>query len=140
MNNEEKELLLKDLGGRLQYGVKMDVDGNVHTLSGIIGNHGLEFDETFAFYGWSSFTFKPYIRPMSSMTEEERVEMGKAIQKDRIEPWGEIKSSGVDNLLLCSCRQATNFMDWLNSHHFDYRGLIDKGLALEAPEDMYNTK
>ena len=28
--------------------------------------------------------------------------------------------------------------DWLNKHHFDYRGLIEKGLALEAPEGMYN--
>jgi hypothetical protein len=31
-------------------------------------------------------------------------------------------------------------IDWLNAHHFDYRGLIEKGLALEAPEGMYNTK
>jgi hypothetical protein len=31
-------------------------------------------------------------------------------------------------------------IDWLNAHHFDYRGLIDKGLAIEAPEGMYNLK
>ena len=31
-------------------------------------------------------------------------------------------------------------VDWLNAHHFDYRGLIDKGLAFEAPEEMYKTE
>jgi hypothetical protein len=38
----------------------------------------------------------------------------------------------------CSSGWATALVDWLNAHHFDYRGLIEKGLALEAPEGMYN--
>jgi hypothetical protein len=33
-----------------------------------------------------------------------------------------------------------SYIDWLNKHHFDYRGLIEKGLALEAPEGMYSIK
>jgi hypothetical protein len=75
---------------------------------------------------------KPYLRPMSSMTEKERAEMGIAIQKDRIEPYGEIKNCGEDNLLLCTIRQSTNLQDWLNKHHFDYRGLIPMGLGIDC--------
>ena len=58
------------------------------------------------------FKIKPYLRPLSSMTEEERKYFRKlAFPYD--------------------------FVDALNKHHFDYRNLIEKGLALEAPEDMY---
>ena len=63
---------------------------------------------------------KPYLRPMSSMTEEEEKE------------FQEIKLSyhfDEDSYIL---------LDWLNAHHFDYRGLIEKGLALEAKEGMYH--
>ena len=57
------------------------------------------------------------------MTEEEKKEYNKVMfQSERYE----------DNY-------AAD-VDWLNKHHFDYRGLIEKGLALEAPEDMYNVK
>ena len=37
----------------------------------------------------------------------------------------------------CSTNEYLKLIDWLNSHHFDYRGLIEKGLALPAPEGMY---
>ena len=56
---------------------------------------------------------KPYLRPMSSMTEEEEKE------------YHDARSDYYDDL---------GTYDWLNAHHFDYRGLIEKGLALEAPE------
>jgi len=52
---------------------------------------------------------------MSSMTEEE---------------------TKIHGDLICNC-QNYEVVDWLNAHHFDYRGLIEKGLALEAPEGMY---
>ena len=58
---------------------------------------------------------KPYLRPMSSMTEDEGVEL--------------------DNTVIMG--NYGDDADWLNAHHFDYRGLIKKGLALEAPEGMY---
>lgn len=61
---------------------------------------------------------KPYLRPMSSMTEEEKEEVNDL------------------NMNPFSC----SVIDWLNAHHFDYRGLIEKGLALEAPEGMYDIK
>ena len=58
---------------------------------------------------------------MSSMTEEEKIEY--VIAWDSRQPY-----------------LPTEAMDWLNAHHFDYRGLIGKGLALEAPEGMYKNK
>ena len=63
---------------------------------------------------------KPYLRSMSSMTEEEKDEYDKTFDWDY-------------------AIQGTPF-DWLNAHHFDHRGLIEKGLAIEASEDMYKTE
>ena len=133
MTQEEKQLLLQDLSARLPYGVKaniplVDGDERIYTVS---------FDDMKDFVK-GYINIKPYLRPMSSMTEKERAEMGRAIQKDRIEPYGEIKNCGVDNLLLCTIRQSTNLQNWLNAHHFDYIGLIPMGLAIEAPEGMYS--
>ena len=60
------------------------------------------------------------------------------------EPTSSYEHFGIEVLNIS--RYGTNFetdytvIDWLNSHHFDYRGLIKKGLALEAPEGMYNIK
>jgi hypothetical protein len=42
--------------------------------------------------------------------------------------------------LISSIALVKELGDWLNAHHFDYRGLIEKGLALEAPEGMYKTE
>ena len=64
---------------------------------------------------------KPYLRPMSSMTEEEENKYNSL--------------NGYEKGIFPHTEEA---FDWLNAHHFDYRGLIEKGLALEAPEDMYN--
>ena len=117
MNNEEKELLLKDICGRLPYGVKYQdrIEGGIHILSlGTI--HHYE-------------RFIPYLCPMSSMTEEERTEYFLLKHRD---------NDRDDNIILAD--EASAIIDWLNAHHLDYRGLIEKGLALEAPKDMYNTK
>ena len=59
---------------------------------------------------------KIYLRPMSSMTEEEKKYKELYFKYDYL---------------------SWEYTDWLNAHHFDYRGLIEKGLALEAPEGMY---
>ena len=81
-------------------------------------------DATLGFGGLSHFrdgsiNIMPYLRPMSNMTEEE-----KKVYKE---------------ISVCLCGEivAKTMIDWLNEHHFDYRGLIEKGLALEAPEGMY---
>ena len=66
---------------------------------------------------------KLYLRPMSSMTEEESTTY-------------EYSFLYSNDLRI----YAEEYIDWLNAHHFDYRGLIEKGLALEAPEGMYKTE
>ena len=71
----------------------------------------------------SIFNVRCYLRSMSSMTEEEQSEYDKLQYLGR----GDL-AQGVEKI------------DWLNAHHFDYRGLIKKGRALEAPVDMYKTE
>ena len=71
----------------------------------------------------SIFNIRCYLRSMSSMTEEEQSEYDKLQYLGR----GDL-AQGVEKI------------DWLNAHHFDYRGLIKKGRALEAPVDMYKTE
>lgn len=125
MTQEEKELLLKDLGARLQYKLHCrvfklneDIKEDDDILYGIIGNIVITLksdkDECLMYY-----QIKPYLRPMSSMSKGEKREMMR-----------NFSTTGIELLSL-------PVIDWLNSHYFDYRGLIEKGLALEAPEDMY---
>lgn len=72
-------------------------------------------------------TIKLYLRSMSSMTEKEAEEYNDLCFCNT--PYSGIAEDAV-----------AEFMDWLNSHHFDYRELIERGLALEAPEGMYKTE
>lgn len=150
MNKEEKELLLMDLCARLPYETRVRY---IYAFAGAVGISGYSDEGILSYDKLQNFSLPnvgyekrrvdnilPYLRPMSSLTKEERIEIGKVIQKDRINPSGEIKAEGSDNLLLCTVRQSANLMEWLNAHHFDYRGLIDMGLALEALEGMYDTK
>ena len=141
MTREEKQLLLKDLCGRLPYGVKLD-NGlklrSIDMLTEVVSCSGS---------GKKVENVRPYLRPMSSMTKDEREEIevfifNKWYQENSCkidkEGWIEILAnydvSGIDP---CFC---SDYVDWLNAHHFDYLGLIEKGLALEAPEDMYKTE
>ena len=133
MTQEDKELLLKDLCTRLPYGVKVKiVDEDVlhydHTSEEgfIVGKENVN-DDCFVIQGSSDSyvlsynDFKPYLSPMSSMTDYEKIEWHKITLGQR---W--ITENNIERCI-----------DWLNSHHFDYRGLIEKGLALEAPAGMY---
>ena len=146
---QEEKILLQDLCGRLPYGVKCCynmLSGEIKIdpltcINKVIIEHGIIYWDTYFENCDEDIpleTVRPYLRPLSSMTEEERQKLGEEIEKDAIEPYGEICSSGVDNLLLSTCRASINFQDYLNENMFDYRGLIPKGLALEATEGMYN--
>ena len=139
MTQEEKQLLLKDLSARLIYkpfAYKTYREGTKL----MEGDSPLETDdidmlsETDDILKETGYTIKPYLRPMSSMTEEEKEE----IRQQFCYEWEE----SVTELMYCSIEigDADYFIDWLNEHHFDYRGLIEKGLALEAPEGMYKTE
>ena len=113
MTQEEKELLLKDLCGRLPYGV-MGLIHNVNCDDYNISIVGGDID----LFSRHFISIKPYLRPMSSMTEEEKIDYQAFFNYDGVE-------------------YPEEYIDWLNAHHFDYRGHIEKGLALEAPEGMY---
>ena len=131
MTQEDKELLLlKDLLGRVLYDVKVDYHGDIFTLGYnlYLNNSNLAFiNYPMLFYLEKKIeSIKPYLRPMSSMTEEEINEF--ILISDTVLWLGNKKST---------CILSLEQMDWLNKNMFDYRGLIDKGLALEAPEGMY---
>ena len=165
MVQEDKELLFKDLCARLPYGLKCKIDldmlletfpeygarlsyaatstgidlhakvgERIYTLFGIPSKHRLyflELDDFFDEYGIPVECVKPYLRPMSSMTEEERNE------------YFDFRNQELQRVAFAEVGRESaiaEISDWLNVHHFDYRGLIEKGLALEAPEGMYKTE
>lgn len=125
MTQEEKELLLKDLSARLPYKVVAQVtykdsEGwktEDRKVLGVYTDGQVYVDCVYT----NIENTKPYLRSLSSMTEEE--DARRCAFLDDIE-------GGIEDAVF-------NYIDWLNKHHFDYRGLIDKGLALEAPEGMY---
>ena len=129
MTQEEKQTLIKDLSMRLPYGVHGEYSwkcGKPYKRE-LTGNLMAELILSFNSSGDSEF--KPYLRPMSSMTEGEILEFIRI--GDSFLRIGEKK---------LTCILSLKQMDWLNAHHFDYRGLIEKGLALEAPKGMYKNE
>lgn len=134
-----KQLVAVDLSARLYYGIICQVDDGAAGLNDgklvkiDISRELVRFD---ADYYWEAYIdeVKPYLRSMSSMTEEEREEYYETMDKytHRIYP---------DS---CDFSEHTEYswtaetFDWLNKKMFDYRGLIPKGLAIEAPEGMYS--
>lgn len=138
MTREEKRFLLRVVCSMLCYDIIGEVDiimasgekkGVAVTLLGVnmfTGEIQIEpLDDMYAELKEACYTiedFKPYLRPMSSMTKEEMKEYYDGYYTDAI------------NLFTIPNPQKT---DWLNAHYFDYRGLIPMGLALEAPEGIY---
>ena len=137
MEENLKQLLLKDLCARLPYGVMVLEDINKEFDGGYISKLTTitEIKGEKMFLTKNSLTpvtieeIRPYLRPMSSMTEEERNEYFNII-KNTIDFYNCPKSEDTCFLIIP--------IDWLNAHHFDYRGLIPKDLAFEAKEGMYN--
>lgn len=144
MIQEEKDLLLKVLCAMLPYGVICKAShgiGNtnkkreyigvlkfVGNCYGVIANYYEDLPHDTGLINnvfYDIKYIKPYLRPMSSMTEEESKEFA-LLQTDFY----------IDGFLYPIA--AINMINWLNSHYFDYCGLIERGLALEALEGMYN--
>ena len=126
MTQEDKELLLKDLCARLPYNCRVfyeyvdNLDGKTYGYSLTLNTWCI--NEFIA----NKAVVKPYLRPMSSMIEEERKELN------------EVTVINCDEFEGCSTLFDEEGFDYLNAHHFDYRELIPMGLALEAKEGMYN--
>ena len=125
MTKEEKELLLKELCAMLPYGVKIrcaipfleeedyPIEELTRSSKDILTVNGstIRIEE-----------IKPYLRPLRSMTEDEQEENERLIR---------------DISYKTRLSTIAKYMDWLLAHHFDIHGLIEKGLALEAPEGSY---
>ena len=124
MTQEDKELLLKDLCARLPYGVKVESvfinpDTKEHKPCGIE-----IFDATSLLMIRDGLgEFKPYLFPLSSMTEKQKYEYDELIHLNNIKA-----IEGVITSTDCSAAE----IDWCNKNQFDYRGLIPKGLAIDA--------
>jgi len=140
MTKEEKQLLLKDLCPRLPYGVYVDAyswqkDTPKLLVECVPEYVGAEIVTKRLAGRHSIREIKPYLRPMSSMTEEE---------KKVVCSMNMISDTELNDRLNYQRMYVQNYtietFDLFNAHHFDYRGLIEKGLALEAPEGMYKTK
>ena len=149
MTQEDKQLLLKDLCARLPYGVYMHhknfPEANLK-LSAVFSDNriGVKQNEI-GLTPTSINECKPYLRPLSSMTEEELRELNDKygsiayffIQEPPYYHGLQAQHSDIGSIEIS---EFSEIYDWLNAHHFDYRGLIEKGLALEAPEGMYKAK
>ena len=134
MTQEDKELLIKDLCARLPYNVICQVEfkengkykSKVMLLSGIFTDEAYFTTKDGSIY---SNEYKPYLFPLSSMTKEQKKYISNkwGINEEfyfEIDPnWGEYFIELGDMI---------DFIDWLNKNHFDYRGLIEKGLAIDA--------
>lgn len=123
MTQEDKQLLLKDLCARLPYGVKFLRESWNYELDQELSV--IEILEDIDKDGYINNTkvytvedIKPYLRPKSSMTEEEKEEYLK-----------------LGDIYYGIYFDSINSIDWLNAHHFDYRRLIPKGLAIKVTEE-----
>ena len=142
MTQEQKDLLLKDLSARLPYGVLIVIQDTFKYSIVSREYHVLDvsnFSDIFCF-NYKKFdkhmkkamrerpndiVIKPYLFPLSSMTEEQKKEYRKVCELDT-----EILSKHpMDETPFPA---LYNSQDWLSAHHFDYRGLIHMGLANDA--------
>lgn len=159
MDLKEKELLLKDLSSRLFYNpwvqFNLEYGDNGHK-EGLYKAHISSIDPTSGWLEvnyfetetlekeWSSTieNVKPYLRPMSSMTEKEKKELKKLFDAEEVtnDSLGFTEGGTLEDYISqVSYDFCGSVTDWLLAHHFDYRfpGLIEKGLAIEAPTGMY---
>lgn len=121
MKQEDKEILIRDLCGRLPYGVKASYYGADEECETCDEVDGVAFDYVeIGQYSLPVERIKPYLFPLSSMTEEQKV------------IYGDLCYSVIQSLAKNMQSELNELINWLNAHHFDYRCLIEKGLAIDA--------
>ena len=143
MTQEHKELLLKDLCARLPYGVKFMYNKNIYTTKGldlIVTDEGdWEYAVTAKDIAPIEIDFiKPYLFSLSSMTDKQAKEIQEIVgnpdnaciirKTDGLELW--LNSIDTDPTIWVDT--IFEVQDYLNKNHFDYRGLIEKGPAIDA--------
>lgn len=130
MTQEQKDLLLKDLCGRLPHGVKCQVQEDEFTYIGTLcrlevdskNGNLLDFAESMSGLDCQVYLseVKPYLFPLSSMTEEQLV------------IYGDLCYAIIHSLAWDMQAALNELVDWLNENHFDYNNLIHMGLANDA--------
>ncbi len=153
MTQEEKQLLLKDISTRLPYKVTCSITkkGVVRELKPM--NNGISMPvnqvcditliktlntDIINDFVNDNIVLKPYLRPMSSMTEEERKELSIILNYEFYVD-DDFALAAEDDRHRIRLELCEGYIDWLIAHRFDYRGLIPMGLALEALKGMYNS-
>lgn len=127
MTQEDKQLLLVDLCTRLPYGVicKNRISGRTAFLP----------DITIESFMTNIEFLQPYLRPLSSMTVEEKLKFTDDVAPhDSVVFCNEVVHIPMNDPISqsLSYEYLAKIINWLNAHHFDYRGLIEKGLAIEV--------
>ena len=150
MTDKEKKLLLADLAARTAFGVMVEQSLYPHVekeqwLKSVQKNDAVQL---YWYKYINEFVpihcVKPYLRPMSSMTDKEKEEccsiFNGSMYQFEVNEYGDVESTKETverERIYYDCELMAEWMNWLNEHHFDFRGLIEKGLAIEAPKDMY---
>ena len=144
MTKEDKELLLKDLCARLLYNVTVDYSYNVFGVHDeILVKRGSKY--ILNYYLLTVFMYprpnekgeyiKPYLFPMSSMTDEQSHKFYCRFVENEID-YNDFKKYYFDscswNKVLTLISDCSDIIAWFNENHFDYRGLIEKGLAIDV--------
>ena len=126
MTQEEKQILFRDLCTRIPYHTLVQLNPGAYNKPETRLLTGVDGEEIYLNVDSDPFRIghiKPYLRPMSSMTEEE-----------------ENKYNSLNAYEKGIFPHTEEAFDWLLANHFDFRGLIEKSLALKAPENMYEKK
>ena len=145
LEEDEKALVIKDITKRVIFGCQCLV--NLRSLDGSQwlspAREGISYSNIGDYierFSKGEIRIVPYLRPMEKMTKEERAELCRLIQENYKEPYGEVKLSGADNILLSVALSVEVVSDFLDSRQFDWRGLIPKGLAVKMTNKTYNCK
>ena len=150
MTQEDKELLLQDLCSRLPYGVKIETEyftkatlveirKNISygACKDLLVTYDISGEETPYQSDERSSTIskiKPYLFPLSSMTEEQKIECFRGVDielDDYNEIWSKFPITN-DDIILTNIRDWLKVIDWLIKNHFDYRGFIDREIVKDA--------
>jgi hypothetical protein len=149
MKQEDKILLVKDLCSRLPYGVRVasgEISGVLHDISVLHvyeGNNDsdkpdriVDYVADIDFFGdgypYEVEAFKPYLFPIASITEEQLYEVSQILGKDDVIIYSDYLKFISNMRNTFSYLELDALFDWFNKNHFDYRNLIEKGLAIDC--------
>lgn len=127
MTQEDKELLLKDLCARLPYGLKVKCEKYSFPVTILYGGNidEVKFKETGGIE--NICTIKPYLFPLSSMTDKQKNEYNRLLIDV---PTYQYEYGDIVTVI--ESYDNWRSIDYLNANHFDYRYLIEYGLAIDA--------